>query len=111
MFDSPSPLRPVGVTSAATPSETGDPRTVIGVADFDWKVAFIYDENGQKRTIILAIVGGEYYVAPDSDAWSKRLKPAADWLKNNVKQRIATRQAEVEGMAVVPNQDSVNVVG
>lgn len=111
MFDSPSGLRNQGVTSASTPSETGDPRTVLGVADFEWKAAFIYDENGQRRTIILAIVGGEYYVAPDSDAWAKRLKPAADWLKNNVKQRIAARQSEVEGLTSVPSQDSVNVVG
>jgi hypothetical protein len=107
MFGEPgNPLRPMGVKIAeAGERGQGKPQTLIQVLPTRMFIAQFYDEHGREEAITLVEMSGEFYAAPNSVEWTKRLRPISRWLREQLKCKLADNRP-----VNVPTDDTVDVM-
>lgn len=101
------PLRPMGVKHAEEGARgQGKPQTLVQLMPAKMYVGQFYDENGRLQPITLVEVAGEYYGAPNAIEWTRQLKPASKWMREQIKSKLSDL-SKVE----VPDTDEVDVMG
>lgn len=95
-----------------TSSETGEPGTLIAMADVDWKAVWYYDAQGRKVRDIVAIIGGKVFFAKNGQEWASSLMPATKKFQDQLDERMAARKAalSVSSSETLPSVDSVEVM-
>ena len=96
-------------TKAATPTKTfhGAKRMVVMQAPVKWVAIQYTNEQGElEAPIVCVVIGSEVYVPKDADVWSKELRPAKPWIKEQV---LATNNAQ-EASAKQAPADAVDVL-
>jgi hypothetical protein len=98
--------RPQGVTIPAEQSQPGrgKPKSLIDVAVMEHIAVAFCDDAGRQHNVVLAKVGKEYYMAPNSEAWAAELRPVLPWLQDAIDSELRGRSE------TLPTEDRAEVV-
>ena len=111
MLGSDNPLKPRAVRVANTEAANqGKPQTVVSVSKAQMYIVAFYDERGRPDWITVMDVEGQGLMAArNSIEWTRDLKPASKWLRDQLKNQIrATTPIEPDSL---PSKDEVDVMG
>lgn len=105
--------RPVGVSipqgqrQAAQDQTRGQPRRVLSLAKLETYGIQYTDDTGAVHSGLCHRMGDSIYIHPHDEQWSGGVKMAANWLTEEVQQRIAAQEQTVAVQA--PSKPVVDV--
>lgn len=109
MMQSPSNPRAAGVQHAATDIQSNftNPKTVVNVHEMKTYAVKYGDDDGKIHTTVVSRLGDDFYLAPNGEEWTAKLRKAAPWLIEQILASVGKASDKTESF---PSADVVDVV-